>query len=63
MNNFLPTERKVFTEKYWTAFFCTDGPRRVSFVEKNRGPIFLGKDRASEANENLIIWHEACICF
>ena len=40
-----------------TRSFCTDRARRARFVQKDRGPIFLGKDRASEVNKKFIIWH------
>jgi hypothetical protein len=37
--------------------FCTDRARRVRFVQKDRGPIFICKGRASEVNKKFIIWH------
>jgi hypothetical protein len=56
INNFLLTEREVFTEKYRTeVFFCTDRARRARFVQKDRGPIFLCTYRASDVNKKFII--------
>ena len=37
--------------------FCTDRARRVRFLQKGRGPIFLCTYRVSEVNKKFIIWH------
>ena len=37
--------------------YCIYRARRARFVQKDRGPIFLCKGRASEVNKKFIIWH------
>ena len=37
--------------------FCTDRARTARIAQKDRGPIFLCKGRASEVNKKFIIWH------
>jgi hypothetical protein len=42
VNNFLLTEREVCTKKYRTkVFFVQTQPRRASFVQKDRAPMFF----------------------
>ena len=49
--------RGLYREISDRGLFRTDRARRVRFVQKDRGPIFLCTYRASEVNKKFIIWH------
>ena len=51
----LITELEVFTEKYRTEVFLYRPSLYKRFVQKDKGPIFLSKDREMEVIKRFII--------